>query len=564
MSKVNLIIDGIEVQADSSDTILEAAKKAGIEIPTLCYLKDVCQDGACRVCVVEIKGKANLVTSCNNKVAEGMVVETNNNRVMKARKTNIELLLSNHNKKCLTCGKNLKCKLQKLSYDFGCDETKVGGEVEPKLDLSSPCIVRDNSKCVLCGRCVNMCKNIQATSAIAKQYRGYSTIVGCQFDKPVNESTCVGCGQCVLVCPTGALLETSNISKVTNFMNDPENIVITQVAPAVRVALGEEFGYAMGEFVEGKMVTALKRCGFNKVFDVNVGADLTVLEESAELIDRLTTGKKLPLFTSCCPAWKKYLSIHYPDYVANLSSCKSPNEMLGAVIKNYYAKANNIDPAKIKVVAVMPCTAKKHEIIDNPDVDAVLTTRELAALIKMKNINFNILPDSAFDNPLGNYSGAALIFGVTGGVTEAALRTVADKLTDGNGAVEFKTVRQSNGLKEIKLTVSDKNLNICVVNGLKNAETVLEQIVKGKKHYDFVEVMACPGGCVNGGGQPFVDYTQTDYYDVAKLRAKGLYKHDQKLENRKSHQNTQVMDLYEKFLVPDGLNKKLLHHHHED
>lgn len=347
-------------------------------------------------------------------------------------------------------------------------------------------------------------------------------------------------------------------------MNDPENIVIAQVAPAVRVALGEEFGYQMGDFVEGKMVTALKRCGFNKVFDVNVGADLTVLEESAELIDRLTKGEKLPLFTSCCPAWKKYLSIHYPEYVSHLSSCKSPNEMLGAVIKNYYAKVNDIDPAKIKVVAVMPCTAKKHEIVGNEDVDAVLTTRELAALIKMKNINFNMLPDSAFDNPLGNYSGAALIFGVTGGVTEAALRTVADKLTDGKGAVDFKTVRQSNGLKEIKLTVSDKNLNICVVNGLKNAETVLEQIVKGKKHYDFVEVMACPGGCVNGGGQPFVDYTKTDYYDVAKLRARGLYKHDQKLESRKSHQNTQVMDLYENFLVPNGLHKKLLHHHHEE
>lgn len=564
MSKVKLTIDGIEVVADSSDTILEASKKAGIEIPTLCYLKDVCQDGACRVCVVEVKGKANLVTSCNNKVADGMVVETNNSRVLKARKTNIELLLSNHNKQCLTCGKNLKCKLQKLSYDFGCDQSKVGGQIEPKLDLSSPCIIRDNSKCILCGRCINMCKNIQGTSAIAKQYRGYSTVVGCQFDKPITESTCVGCGQCVLVCPTGALLETSNIAKVANFMLDPQNIVIAQVAPAVRVALGEEFGCQMGDFVEGKMVTALKRCGFNKVFDVNVGADLTVLEESAELLDRLQTGKNLPLFTSCCPAWKKYLSIHYPNYVSNLSSCKSPNEMLGAVIKSYYAKTNNINPEKIKVVAVMPCTAKKHEIINNKDVDAVLTTRELAVLIKMKNINFNMLEDSSFDNPLGHYSGAGLIFGVTGGVTEAALRTVADKLTNGKGDVDFKTVRQSNGVKEIKLQVSDKKLNICVVNGLKNAETVLEQIVKGKKQYDFVEVMACPGGCVNGGGQPFVDYTKTDYYDVAKLRAKGLYKHDQKLQERKSHYNTQVMELYEKFLVPDGLNKKLLHHHHED
>ena len=564
MSKVNLIIDGVNVEADDTDTILTAARKAGIIIPTLCYLKDVNNDGACRVCVVECKGKNNLITACNNPVRDGMEIQTCSPKVLEARKTNIELLLSNHNKNCLTCGKNLNCKLQKYSYEFGCDENKIHGvKNNYELDLSSPCIVRDNNKCILCGRCVQMCKKIQATSAIQKQNRGFKTMVNCAFDKPINESTCVGCGQCVLVCPTGALLETSNIKKVMSFMSNPDNVVIAQVAPAVRVAINEEFGYPMGTFNEGKLVTALKRVGFGKVFDVNVGADFTVMEESAELLVRIKNNENLPLFSSCCPAWVKYLGIHYPDMVQHLSTCKSPNEMLGALIKSYYAEINNIDPSRIKVVAIMPCTAKKQEIVGNHDVDAVLTTRELATFIKYKNISFDHLQESQFDNPLGHYSGAGLIFGVTGGVTEAVLRTVADKLTGkDNSQVDFEVVRDSAGIKEISLNVAEKQLNICVVNGLKNAQTVMDKIVSGEKQYHFVEFMACPGGCVNGGGQPYVDYTKCDYYDVAKIRAKGLYEYDKNLGERKSHKNQQVKDIYNNFLIPNKLNYKLLHHHH--
>lgn len=562
---VNVTIDGIKVSVPPKTTILQAAKKAGIKIPTLCFLKDINAEGACRVCVVENKARGNLITSCNTPVDEGQEILTTSQKVLSARKQNIELLLSNHDKDCLSCGKNLNCKLQQLSKQFNCNEHKFSGnQLRFETDASSPCITRNNNKCILCNRCVAVCKKQMATSAIAKQNRGFDTSIGCAFNKPLKDSTCVGCGQCVLACPTGALLENYNIDRAFELLGNRENIVVAQVAPAVRTAIMEEFGSPVGTFNEGKIPTALRRLGFHSVFDLSVGADFTVMEESEELLKKIKENKNLPLFSSCCPAWHVFVEKHYPNYVKNLSTCKSPNEMYGSLVKNYYYKEKGNKPENIKVVAIMPCTAKKQEILRGSDVDLVLTTRELATIIKAKNIDYTSLKDEKFDNPGSDYTSAGLIFGSTGGVTEAVLRTVVEKLSGKKlEKTDFKMVRKSNGIKEVNLEANGQVLKLCIVNGLFNAYKVMEDIIAGRKHYHFVEVMACPGGCVNGGGQPFVDYSTCDVKSVIQKRAQALYKHDNKMQLRKSQDSEAVKGAYADFLQPEVAHK-YLHHHRND
>ncbi len=554
--EVEIIIDGNKIKADSNETILQVAKRVGIEIPTLCYLKDVNEPASCRVCVVEIEGMRNLCTSCTTKVREGMVVKTNTNKVIKARKTAIELLLSNHDQKCLSCPKNLQCDFQKLCNQFQC-ENKYEGELgEFMFDDSNHAIVRDDSKCILCGKCVAVCAQKQGCSAISKMNRGFETKVGTVFDKPLQESSCVGCGQCVLVCPTGALTQKNSKNNVLKLLDEKDVVKIAQVAPAVRVSIAEAFGAEIGTFAEGKMVSALKALGFDYVFDVNNGADFTVIEEANELIEKLQSGKDLPLFTSCCPAWFNYLEKNYPDYVQNMSSSKSPNEMLGSLVKYYFEKQGKT----AKIVSVMPCTAKKREIIAHGTIDESITTRELAELIKLKGIKFNELEDSKFDDPFGEYSGGALIFGVTGGVTEAALRYAVYKVT-GKQQDIVEDVRYSDGVKEVTVNLAGKDVNLAIIHGLANAKKVMENIKKGHKKYDFVEVMACPGGCVNGGGQIYVDYSKVDVEEVIKKRSASVYKADGDCKFKGTQDNQSVATIYKELLNNDHeLIHKLLHY----
>ncbi len=554
---IKLIIDGNEVVAKSGSTILEVARENGIDIPTLCYLKNLNTPASCRVCVVEVEGQKNLVTACSTKIKDGMVVRTNTAKVLGARKTALELLLSNHKKDCLGCSKNLKCDLQKLTERYGCDTHKYeGASIEPQIDDSNYAIVRDESKCILCGKCVAVCKLKQGVSAISKTGRGFETRVGTAFNVPLGESTCVGCGQCTLVCPTGALTLKNDISDVLKILDKPETIKVAQVAPAVRVAIAEEFGYPIGTFAEGKMVGALKKAGFDFVFDVNNGADFTVIEESQELIKRLDEGNNLPLFTSCCPAWFNFCEKFYPDYVKNISSTKSPNEMLGSLVKYYFENKGK----KVEIVSIMPCTAKKREIVSRGTIDKCLTTRELAQLIRLKGIDFASLKDENFDNPFGEYSGGAVIFGVTGGVTESALRYTVHKLT-GKKQDIIEDVRYSEGVKEVTASVGDKTLNLAIVHGLNNAHRVMADIISGNKKYDFVEVMACTGGCVNGGGQPFVDYSKVDEKEVIKLRGGALYSADGKCKFKDAGDNKAVENIYTDLLKNDPhLIHKLLHY----
>lgn len=557
---MEIIIDNKKCSCQSGQTILQVARENNIDIPTLCYLKGVNEPASCRVCVVEVEGMPKLVTACSTKVRENMVVKTNTTKVIKARKSALELLLSNHNQNCLACPKNLKCDFQKLCKQFNCSAEKFEGELgEFKIDNSNHAIVRDESKCILCGKCVAVCANRQGCYAIEKINRGFETKIGTAFDRPMQQSTCVGCGQCVLVCPTGALRQVNEVDEVLNILDEKDVIKVVQVAPAVRVGIGEEFGGEMGAFAEGKMVSALKQLGFGYVFDVNMGADFTVIEEGNELIEKLQSGENLPLFTSCCPAWFNYCEKFYPEYVKNLSSSKSPNEMLGSLVKHYFEGQGK----KVKIVSVMPCTAKKREILARGTIDKSITTRELADLIRLKGLDFNSLPDSKFDDPFGEYTSAGLIFGVTGGVTEAALRYAVYKVTGQKTGI-IQDVRYSDGVKEVTVDLAGKKVSLAIVHGLANAKKVMEDIKSGNKKYDFVEVMACPGGCVNGGGQPYVDYNKVDVEEVIKKRSASIYKADGDMKFKDSTENQGVMQIYKDVLKNDQhLIHQLFHYEHK-
>lgn len=569
---VNLKINGMDVSVPAGSTILEAARQVGIEIPTLCFMKDMNEIGACRICVVEVnEGRGfRIVASCVYPVTEGMEVKTNSAAVQASRKMTLELMLSTHDRKCLSCTRSGKCEFQKLCNDYGIEaEDKFDG-AKPvyELDFSAPHMIRDNNKCILCRRCVAACK-AQHVSVIGVNDRGIDTNVACGFNKPLAEVGCVSCGQCIINCPTGALTEKDDTDKVFDAINDPEKIVIVQTAPAVRAALGEEFGMEIGTAVEGKMVAALRRLGFDKVFDTDVGADLTIMEEGTEFINRVKNGGKLPMITSCSPGWVKFCEMYHPNMIENLSSCKSPQQMFGAVIKTYYAEKNGIDPKKIVSVSVMPCTAKKFEINRDDqaaaginDVDISITTRELARMIKRARIEFAKLPDEKFDSPLGDATGAGVIFGATGGVMEAALRTVAEVLEGKSiDKVDYTAVRGTNAIKEATVNVAGMDVNICVVSGLDAVHEVLTAVENGEKNYHFIEVMCCPGGCVNGGGQPIQPSYVRQTVDIKAKRAAVLYSYDAANTLRKSHESPFIKAIYDEYLENPGSHKahEILH-----
>ena len=570
---VNIKINGKPVEVQEGKTILEAARENNIHIPTLCYLKDLNQIGACRMCLVEIKGARALQAACVYPVSEGLEIYTNSAKVRNARKATLELILSNHERKCLTCIRNRNCELQKLCDELGIEDIRYEGKnIEYELDTSSPSLVRDNNKCILCRRCVAACKN-QGISVIDCVERGFNTHIAPYFEKPINDAACIYCGQCIVACPVGALYEKNDIPQVNDAIDDSEKHVVVQVAPAVRAALGEEFGLPIGTPVTGKMVAALKRLGFDKVFDTDTGADLTIMEEGTEFIERFTKGENLPIITSCSPGWVKYCEHNYPEFLPNLSTCKSPMEMFGAVIKSYYAEKEGINKDKIFSVAVMPCTSKKfeasrseHTTSGGRDIDVSLTTRELARMIKQAGIDFVNLPDEQFDTPFGEATGAGVIFGTTGGVMEAAIRTVYEILEKKPlDDLDVKAVRGLDGVKEATLKIAGKDVKVAIVHGTKNAKTSLEKIKNGEK-YDFIEIMACPGGCIHGGGQPIVDARVKADVDVKAKRAEALYSEDRNAKMRKSHENPVIIKLYEEFFgEPCGhKSHELLHTHYVD
>jgi NADP-reducing hydrogenase subunit HndD len=560
MDTVNITIDGIEIQVPSDYTVLQAAQKAGVHIPTLCYLKDINQIGACRVCLVEIERARGLQASCVYPVSEGLKVHTHTPAVMQARKAVVELLLSNHPMECLTCSRNTNCELQTLAKQLGIEEVRFKGErKEYDLDLSSPSIQRDASKCILCRRCVAVCNEVQKVGVLGLINRGFETTVGPAFKRGLGEVNCTNCGQCINVCPVGALKETDHTKRVWAALANPEKHVVVQTAPSVRAAIGEEFGLPIGTPVTGKMVAALRRMGFDKVFDTDFTADLTILEEGNELLERLNNGGKLPLITSCSPGWVNFCEHNYPEFIENLSSAKSPQAMFGALAKTYYAQTANVDPATIYSVSIMPCTAKKYEcarpeLKDSgfTDVDAVLTTREFAKMIKEAGIDFNNLPDEDFDAPMGTSTGAGVIFGTTGGVMEAALRTVYEVVSGETlESVDFQAVRGLEGIKEAVVNIPKLgDVKVAVAHGLKNAADLLDRVREGKAQYHFIEIMGCPGGCVGGGGQPIVTSAQRLAMDedYRVLRAKAIYAEDKNKPLRKSHENPAIEEIYEKFL----------------
>ncbi len=571
MDMINLKIDGFDVSVPKNTTILEAAKQLNIDIPTLCFMKGINEPGSCRVCVVEVEGWRGLHPACVTKVSEGIVVKTATSTVREARKNILELIMANHNRECLSCPRNLKCELQTLCNDNGIDTIPYEGKVDKGcLDTSGP-IVRDPNKCVLCGRCVSVCSKIQDVSAIDFAFRGAHMTVTTAYEEGLVGQDCINCGQCIKICPVGALQERDDTDKVWKALENPELHVVVQTAPAVRVALGEEFGFAPGTNVEGKMVTALRRLGFNKVFDTNFSADLTIIEEGNELIERIQNGGKLPMITSCSPGWIKFCEHNYHDFIENLSSCKSPQQMFGAIAKSYYPVKADVDPKSMFVVAVMPCTAKKYEAdreemsVDGlKDIDAVITTRELAKMIRQAGIKFAELEDSKQDSILGTYSGAGTIFGNTGGVMEAALRTVADKLTGKSlDCIDYTAVRGLEGIREATVNIADMEIKVAVANGTGNASKLLDKIRAGEANYHFIEVMGCEGGCINGGGQPIIkDKSTTEAVKTARI--KGLYNIDASCEKRKSHENPEIQKLYSEYLGEAGGHKahKLLHTHY--
>ena len=567
---VNVKINGVSYAVPQGSTILEAARYAGIDIPTLCYLKDINEIGACRMCVVEVKGARSLVASCVYPVNEGIEITTNSKKVLESRKMTLELILSNHEKKCLSCARSHNCELQQLCKDLGVEDEDFfkGSKTASVVDDSAPHLIRDNAKYILCRRCVAVCHN-QYVSVIGANHRGFDTDIGCAFEARLNDVACVSCGQCINVCPTGALREKDDTDKVIAALNDPEKIVVVQTAPAVRAALGEAFGDPIGTPATGKMAAALRRIGFDRVLDTDFAADLTIMEEGYELIDRIKNGGKLPMITSCSPGWVKFCEHYYPEFIPNLSSCKSPMQMQGAVTKTWYAKRENLDPSKIYSVAIMPCTAKKFECARDEmkdsgyqDVDCVLTTRELARLIERYGINWDLLPEEDFDPILGESTGAGVIFGVTGGVMEAALRTAVEVLT-GNKVepVELKDVRGLEGIKEASYDVNGTEVKIAVASGLSNVAKLLDDIKAGKRTYHFIEIMCCPGGCINGGGQPFVPAVVRNNVDFRALRGSALYKEDEGKQLRRSHENPAIKLIYDEFLGEPNSHKahELLH-----
>lgn len=571
MSMVNLVINNKNIQVEKGTSILSAAKKLNIDIPTLCHMymadgKTRNCKGTCRVCVVEVEGREDLVPSCAVDVSEGMVVKTHSPKAVEGRKTMVELLLSNHPQDCLKCEKNLRCELQKLAVDLGVGNISYMGEITERYEDRSSCaIIRDMNKCILCRRCVTVCNEVQNVNALTMVDRGFNSLASTFLNKPLAETNCTYCGQCVAVCPTAALREVKDYENIWSLLNDKDKYVIVQTAPAVRVALGEEFGLEVGTVTTRKMAGALKTLGFQGVYDTNFAADLTIMEEATEFIERFTKNENLPLITSCCPAWINFIEKKYPEHLNLPSSCKSPQQMFGAIAKTYLAQKLGISPEKIVLVSVMPCIAKKYEANREEmsrngikDVDIVITTRELARMLKEAGININTVEEADFDSPLGRASGAGVIFGSTGGVMEAALRTSYEWVT-GNELknVNFEEVRGLDGIKEATVNLNGKDVNVAVVSSLGNAKKIMDEIKAGNSKYHFIEVMACPGGCIDGGGQPFIKGD----IELLKKRMKGIYQEDSNNEIRKSHENPMIKALYEEFLEKPNshLAHELLH-----